>query len=252
MEAPNGDGRSATAAPSSPCPARRGSRSGGTRRGRVATREAVEPRRVGRPRPATLAERQARTSLGAPVPARLPRAGRVRIFGPMSALTAPSPSEATPPFVAACERILADAEATAAWGARLAPNLRAGDAVLLEGPMGAGKSHLARAVIRARTTPDEEVPSPSYTLVQLYEARDGTAIWHADLHRLSGPDEAWELGLVDAFAEAISLVEWPDRLGFLAPPDALRLTLVPEEGGRRLVVRSNAPRWAGIEALLDG
>ena len=152
----------------------------------------------------------------------------------------------------AFERVLDGPDATAALGRRLAPRLRAGDAVLLEGPLGAGKSHLARAVIRARTRPDEEVPSPSYTLVQTYEAADGTALWHADLHRLAGPEEAWELGLADAFAEAVCLVEWPERLGALAPADALWLTLAIEGEGRRLRARADAPRWAGIEALLDG
>ena len=152
----------------------------------------------------------------------------------------------------AFERVLDGPGATAAFGARLAPHLRAGDAVLLGGPLGAGKSHLARAVIRARTRPDEEVPSPSYTLVQTYEAADGTAIWHADLHRLAGPEEAWELGLAEAFAEAVCLVEWPERLGPLAPPGALWLTLAVEGQGRRLRASAETPRWAGIEALLDG
>ena len=147
--------------------------------------------------------------------------------------------------VAERERYLATPEETAAFGARLATALRAGDAVLLEGPLGAGKSHLARAAIRARTTPAEEVPSPSYTLVQTYRATDGTAIWHADLHRLSGPEEAWELGLGEAFGEAICLVEWPDRLGGLAPAGALRLRLEPEGEGRRLRW-SGGPRWDGL------
>ena len=143
-------------------------------------------------------------------------------------------------------------DATDALGGRLAPHLRPGDAVLLEGPLGAGKSHLARAVIRARTSPHEEVPSPTYTLVQTYEARDGAEIWHADLYRLSGPEEVEELGLLDALASAICLVEWPDRLGPLAPPDALTLSLAPRGCGRLLSARARAPRWAGLEALLGG
>lgn len=143
------------------------------------------------------------------------------------------------------ERRLADPDETTAFGARLAPRLRAGDAVLLEGPLGAGKSHLARAVVRALTSPGEEVPSPSYTLVQLYHMADGTPIWHADLHRLSGPGEVWELGLAEAFEEAICLVEWPDRLGALAPRDALWVELRPEGCGRRLRLRGG-PRWDGV------
>ncbi len=160
--------------------------------------------------------------------------------------------DAAPDAMRGHERVLAHPEATTAFGQRLAPHLRAGDAVLLAGPLGAGKSHLARAVIRALTTPREEVPSPSYTLVQTYEARDGTPLWHADLHRLPGPEEAWELGLADAFADAICLIEWPDRLGPLTPAGALRLTLAPEGEGRRLVARAEGPRWAGIEAIVDG
>lgn len=180
----------------------------------------------------------------------------VRVPRP-SARAMPVPSKA--PDIAsaralgtAFERPLARAEDTAAFGARLAARLRAGDAVLLEGPLGAGKSHLARAAIRALTRPEEEVPSPSYTLVQTYEARDGTPVWHADLHRLSGPDEVWELGLLDALPEAIAFVEWPDRMGPHAPPGALWLRLAPEGEGRRLLARGEGPRWAGLEALLDG
>ena len=162
------------------------------------------------------------------------------------------PDEAAPAPAALLERVLDGPEATDALGARLGAVLRAGDAVLLAGPLGAGKTQLARAAIRARTRPDEEVPSPSYTLVQTYEAADGTALWHADLHRLAGPEEAWELGLAEAFAEAICLVEWPDRLGPLAPAEALWLTLAPEGEGRRLRAEAHGPRWAGVGAVLRG
>jgi len=118
---------------------------------------------------------------------------------------------------------------------RLAPLLRAGDCVLLSGPIGAGKSHFARALIRARLGRMEEVPSPSFTLVQTYAA--DVEIWHADLYRLTHPDEVLELGLEAAFATAICLVEWPDRLGQLAPPDALHVSLAVEAEGRRAVLR---------------
>lgn len=122
---------------------------------------------------------------------------------------------------------LPDAAATDRVGAALGRALRPGDAVLLEGPLGAGKSALARAAIRARLADagrDEEAPSPTYTLVQTYEAPRGD-IWHADLYRLSNPDEALELGLAEAFADAICLIEWPDRLADLTPPDALTVQL---------------------------
>lgn len=126
---------------------------------------------------------------------------------------------------------LPDEAATAALGERLAALLRAGDTLLLEGPIGAGKSHLARALIRARLGRMEDVPSPTFTLVQTYDADPD--IWHADLYRLTHPDEVLELGLDDAFTSAICLVEWPDRLGRHLPPDALRLTLQAEGEGRR-------------------
>lgn len=104
---------------------------------------------------------------------------------------------------------------------RLAGLLVPGDVLLLSGPIGAGKSTLARALIRARLgNPDEEVPSPTFTLVQTYEHPRGD-IWHCDLYRLSHPDEAFELGLDEAFDTAICLIEWPDRLGDLQPDTAL-------------------------------
>ena len=122
-------------------------------------------------------------------------------------------------------------EDTARLGAWLAERLQAGDCLLLEGSIGAGKSHLARALIRARLGRMEDVPSPTFTLVQTYQA--DTEIWHADLYRLSHPDEVLELGLDEAFGHAICLIEWPDRLGKFVPADALRLSLVPEGAGRR-------------------
>ncbi|MGV8953472.1 MAG: tRNA (adenosine(37)-N6)-threonylcarbamoyltransferase complex ATPase subunit type 1 TsaE [Cypionkella sp.] len=120
---------------------------------------------------------------------------------------------------------------TARLGAWLAQRLNAGDTVLLSGQIGAGKSHFARAFIRARLGRNEDIPSPTFTLVQTYEA--DVDIWHSDLYRLSHPDEVLELGLDDAFATAICLVEWPDRLGTLAPATALSLTLTVEGEGRR-------------------
>jgi tRNA threonylcarbamoyladenosine biosynthesis protein TsaE len=139
--------------------------------------------------------------------------------------------------------------ATSALGARLAALARPGDCILLEGPVGAGKSHLARAFIRERLGPAEEVPSPTFTLVQVYEA-DGVEIWHADLYRLTHPDEVWELGLDDAFDRAICLVEWPDRLGTHVPPGALRLQLQVAGDGR--VASLSGGRPGLLEALSDG
>lgn len=134
---------------------------------------------------------------------------------------------------------------------RLAPRLAAGDTVLLSGPVGAGKSAFARALIRAWLgDPGAEVPSPTFTLVQTY-GEGGDALWHADLYRLSHADEVAELGLLSAMEEAICLIEWPDRLGPLAPASALRLDLAPEGEGRSATVSGPAawiPRLEGLHA----
>jgi tRNA threonylcarbamoyladenosine biosynthesis protein TsaE len=119
---------------------------------------------------------------------------------------------------------LPDEAATARLAAGLARRLRPGDTLLLEGGLGAGKSALARKIIRSRLGSDIEVPSPTYTLVQTYGA-DAGEIWHADLYRLSGPDEVAETGLGEALGAAICLIEWPDRLGDMTPPEALTLAL---------------------------
>ncbi len=125
---------------------------------------------------------------------------------------------------------------TARLGRRLVRGLLAGDSVLLTGPIGAGKSHLARALIAAAQAaagePPEDIPSPSYTLVQTYRAGP-VEIWHADLYRLGDPGEIAELGLDDAFGRALCVVEWADRLPpHLVPRDALRIDLAPAGDGR--------------------
>ena len=126
-----------------------------------------------------------------------------------------------------------DLAATEALGGRLAGVLRVGDVVLLEGPLGAGKSALARALLRALCgDAGLEVPSPTYTLVQSYETRLG-AVAHFDLWRLEGPAGLAELGWDEA---AVALVEWPDRLGALRPADALGVTLSVQGEGRRAVL----------------
>ncbi|MEM7545491.1 MAG: tRNA (adenosine(37)-N6)-threonylcarbamoyltransferase complex ATPase subunit type 1 TsaE [Pseudomonadota bacterium] len=150
---------------------------------------------------------------------------------------------------------LADHEATARLGHELSKVLSAGDIVLLDGEMGTGKTALARALIAARLRadgkPPEDIPSPTFTLVQTYEA--DVPIWHSDLYRLTDPDEAAELGLEEAFEGAITLIEWPDRLGRMIPPRWLRLTLgfaVPE--GRWLRWAVSGSGWEDAEAVLEG
>lgn len=145
---------------------------------------------------------------------------------------------------------LAGPEATDRIARQLAPMLGAGDVLLLHGPVGAGKSHFARALIRARLGAAEEVPSPSFTLVQVYGA--APEIWHADLYRLSGPGEIAELGLEEAFDAAICLVEWPDRLGPLAPATALHLRFSPTSDGTARHLRlQGGPGWAARVAALE-
>ena len=130
---------------------------------------------------------------------------------------------------------LPDDAATTRLGAALAALVQPGDTLLLHGSIGAGKTHLARALIQARLGRLEDVPSPSFTLVQTYTAA-GIDIWHADLYRLSHPDEVLELGLDDAFTTGICLIEWPDRLGRSAPANALNITLSAEGTGRKAIL----------------
>jgi tRNA threonylcarbamoyladenosine biosynthesis protein TsaE len=120
--------------------------------------------------------------------------------------------------------ILADEAATAQLGAVIARNLRAGEAVCLSGPLGAGKSTLARALVRALTTPDEDVPSPTFTLAQFYEG-PRLKVAHFDLYRLSDPDEAYEIGLDEALEDGAAVIEWPERLAGRLPLDRLDIEI---------------------------
>jgi tRNA threonylcarbamoyladenosine biosynthesis protein TsaE len=148
---------------------------------------------------------------------------------------------------------LSSPEQTAAFAVRLGACLTAGDTVLLEGSIGVGKTHFARSLIQSRLTAPEDVPSPTFTLVQTYEA-DGVEIWHSDLYRLTSPDEVIELGLIDAFDTAICLVEWPDRLGDLTPRDALtlRFTQGDSEDKRVISLTWEDAKWSSrLNGVLD-
>ncbi len=124
-------------------------------------------------------------------------------------------------------------DATADLGARIASQLRPGDAILLEGPLGAGKSALARAILRALLDdPVLTVPSPSFTLLQTYDAPD-FPVAHFDLWRLGGPGALTELGWDEA-REGVVIVEWPDRLGEHCPEDALTITMAYGPGDSRI------------------
>lgn len=139
---------------------------------------------------------------------------------------------------------LPDAAATEALGARIAGWLRPGDVVFLRGALGMGKTTLARGAVRAWTgAADEEAPSPTYTLAQIYEGPRGE-LWHLDLFRLNRPEEALELGLEDAFDAAACLIEWPERLGALAPSDRLEVRLEAEGDGRRAALAGEGV-WGG-------
>ncbi len=137
---------------------------------------------------------------------------------------------------------LANAEDSMAFGRQLAGLARAGDVIALSGPLGVGKTTLVRGFLAGLGHADE-VPSPSFAIVQPYEALHPPA-WHVDLYRLPDRSELAELGLDDA-GDAVLLVEWPERAGDEAWPDALRLTLeFAEAGARRLTVRVPPP-WEG-------
>jgi len=126
---------------------------------------------------------------------------------------------------------LPDAEATARLGAAVALALRRGEAVALRGPLGAGKSTLARALVRALTHPHEDVPSPTFTLVQFYESR-AFPLAHFDLYRLERADEAFEIGLDEALEEGAAVIEWPERLGERLPEDRLDIDIAISGEGR--------------------
>lgn len=148
---------------------------------------------------------------------------------------------------------LGSPDQTAALGVEIGRLLTPGDVLLLEGDIGAGKTHFARSLIQSLLSEPEDVPSPTFTLVQIY---DGTncEIWHADLYRLTSPDEVVELGLTDAFTDAICLVEWPDRLAELAPESALsmRFSMTATEGERTLELAAESELWPQrLKEILD-
>jgi tRNA threonylcarbamoyladenosine biosynthesis protein TsaE len=154
---------------------------------------------------------------------------------------------------AALSRMLPDEAATRALGASLAALIRPGDFIALRGDLGAGKTALARALIQARLARhglEEEVPSPTFTLVQSYETPD-LLLTHVDLYRIDRPEDVAELGLAEALDEGVVLVEWPEKLGAL-PDDRLdiELALMPE--GSREARLTGHGVWSARLAELRG
>ncbi|MCG7623733.1 tRNA (adenosine(37)-N6)-threonylcarbamoyltransferase complex ATPase subunit type 1 TsaE [Epibacterium sp. Ofav1-8] len=140
---------------------------------------------------------------------------------------------------------LLSSEATSELAQTIARILVPGDVVLLDGPIGAGKTHFARSLIQSLMEVPEDVPSPTFTLVQTYEVPTGE-LWHADLYRLSHVDEVEELGLIAAFDDAICLVEWPEKLEDLRPENALTLRFSLDEDSedaRQMELVWSADKW---------
>jgi tRNA threonylcarbamoyl adenosine modification protein YjeE len=140
------------------------------------------------------------------------------------------------------ELALPDLDATARLGAGIAQGLKAGDAIALWGELGAGKTTLARAILKALGVAGD-VPSPTFTLVQTYETTPRVA--HFDLYRLKTAREMEELGFEDALADGAVLVEWPERAPEMLPPDSLHVRLRQEDGARNARLTGPA-RWEGL------
>ena len=157
--------------------------------------------------------------------------------------------EPSPPIILE----LSDEAATERLGRRLAEAARPGDIIALGGDLGCGKTTLARAFIRALTNAEEEVPSPTFTLVQSYDCRLGP-LWHFDLYRLDKPEDALELGIEDAFGDGVCLIEWPERLGPWLPADHLAVGLEagPGPAARRARLDGGGAWSRRLEAMFGG
>lgn len=139
---------------------------------------------------------------------------------------------------------LVDPAATEAFGARLAGVVRAGDVIVLSGPLGAGKTSVARGMLAALGLAGE-APSPTFAIVQPYAPPEvRVPVLHVDLYRIGHADELEELGLDDALDDAVLVVEWPERAGEARWPHALRLTLSIEPDGARGLTAMVPPAWA--------
>jgi len=151
------------------------------------------------------------------------------------------------PLQQIAELYLHDLSRSEEFSARLAPLLRTGDILAFEGDLGAGKTALCRMIIHALGF-QEDVPSPTFNLVQTYEPplddQKTPAVWHMDMYRLESPEEAFELGIDEAFETALCLIEWPSKLGPYLPREHLLLTLeICDEEGRRKLTLKGSETW---------
>lgn len=144
-----------------------------------------------------------------------------------------------------------DLAATKRLGVFLADRLQGSDVLALQGGLGAGKSELARAIIGHLCPDEDDIPSPTFTLVQTYETADKAPILHFDLYRLEAPEDALELGIEDAFVEAICLIEWSERLVNYLPESALTLVIeqAPDDADARVISLFGDANW---QPRLDG
>ena len=139
---------------------------------------------------------------------------------------------------------------TIAIGKKLAHLARKGDVFALYGTLGMGKSVLARAFVQ-ELCGNGEVPSPTFTLLQTFEAPDFD-IYHFDLYRLKSPDEIFEIGVEDALYSGVSLIEWPDKMSPYLPRDIFKLEIVPQSNGRKLTITINSAEKQSRLAALEG
>lgn len=135
--------------------------------------------------------------------------------------------------------VATDEAETAVLAERVARQLQIGDVVALYGTLGAGKTAFCRGVIRALCPAVQEVPSPTFTLLQTYEAA-AFPIYHFDMYRLKTPEEAYEIGIEDAFAEGVCLIEWPEKIGRLLPARHWKITIETQGDNRLITVEKPA------------
>lgn len=142
------------------------------------------------------------------------------------------------------EQHLRNEAETARFGVKIATIVQKSDVLCLIGPLGAGKTCFARGFVRSAGAAgaDEEIPSPTFTLVQTYEAPAFT-IWHFDFYRIESPEEVYELGIEEAFDTGVSLVEWPEKAPEVLSADRLEISLVPEGDGRKVQL-AGGHKWA--------